>query len=457
MPGQPLRGRSEPQPSGRGRRLADHPSAAALRSPALRRYLAGQLPSVTCSWAQVVALAWVVVQLDPAALGLVILLQFLPTLVIGPWFGALADRYDRRRLLMIAETGLALVAAGYALAAAAGALTLPMIFLLAGVWGVINALDTPARRAMVPMLVPSGLAPAASALTGTAMLFGMTAGSALGGILVSTVGVSLTFLINAASFAADVIILATIRTGPSPRVARAAGQVRAGLRYLWSTPPLRATMIAFALVATFGFTLQVSVPILVRVTFDGGPDLVGAAFTAGTAGSLAGMVATAARRGADPPSLARAAAGLGAALLLTAAAPVVPVLLFALAAAGFAWSVCIIAATATLQSAEPAMTGRVMAIFAAVLLGGTATGGPIAAAVADLTDPRAPFVVGTLAAAGAAFLASTGRARFRTGTFATFLALHSAYRPTRRITPLAPRSAATRHNRCDTPPERPRM
>lgn len=391
-----------------------HPTAAALRSPALRRYLAGQLPSVTCSWAQVVALAWLVVQQDPHALGLVIMLQFLPTLLIGPWFGALADRYDRRTVLMIAEAGLAAVAAGYALAAFTGTLTLPVIYLLAAAWGVINALDTPARRALVPMLVPAEQAAAASALTGTAMLFGMTAGSALGGILVGTVGAAGTFAFNAFSFAADVVVLATIRTGPSPRVARAAGQVREGLGYLWRVPVLRSTTLAFAVLATFGFTVQVSVPILVRVGFAGGPELVGAAFTAGTAGSLAGMVATALRRRSGPPPLAPAAAALGAALLLTAVAPDVPVLLIALAATGFAWSVCIMAATSTLQTAEPAMTGRVMAIFAAVLLGGTATGGPIAAALAGLAGPRAPFVVGTVAAA-----------------CATFLTLRAAYRPIR--------------------------
>jgi predicted MFS family arabinose efflux permease len=264
---------------------------------------------------------------------------------------------------------------------------------------------------MVPMLVPAEVAPAAAALTGTIMLLGMTVGSALGGILVGAIGASATFAINAVSFVADVVLLSTIRVGPSPRVGRADGQVRAGVNYLWRTPILRATMIAFALLATFGFTVQVSVPILVRLSFDGGPELVGAAFTAGTAGSLAGMVAAAVRRSAGPPPLAPAAAGLGVGLLLIAVAPAVPVLLIALAVTGFAWSVCILAATATLQTADPAMTGRVMAIFAAVLLGGTAVGGPIAAALADQTDPRAPFVVGAIAAACATFLAHHAAAR----------------------------------------------
>ena len=93
-------------------------AAAPLASPAFRRYLAGQLPSVTCSWAQVVTLSWVVVQLNPRALGLVVALQFLPSLVLGPWFGAVADRHDRRRLLILAESGLGLVALAYAVGAA---------------------------------------------------------------------------------------------------------------------------------------------------------------------------------------------------------------------------------------------------------------------------------------------------------------------------------------------------
>ncbi len=386
--------------------MAGHPGAEALRTPALRRYLAGQLPSVTCSWAQVVALSWVVVQLDPQALGTVVALQFLPTLLIGPWFGALADRHDRRRLLMLAETGLALVAAGYAAAAAAGVLTMPAVYLLATAWGLINALDTPARRAMVPMLVRPELATSAASLTGPIMLIGMTAGSALGGVLVSTLGVVAAFAINAASFAFDVVLLATIRVGRSPRVARAPGQVREGLRYAYRTATVRRPLLAIALLATFGFTLPVTLPLLVRLEFAGGPELIGTGLTVAMAGSLAGAVAMAARRSTRPPSLALASAGMTGALIVVAAAPTVPVAFAALSGVGFAWSACIAAVIATLQTAEPAMTGRVMAIFAAVLLGGTAAGGPPASFLATLAGPRWPFVLGAVAAALATAFAS---------------------------------------------------
>lgn len=109
-------------------------TGSALRSAAFRRYLIGQLPSVTCSWAQVVALSWTVVDRAPAALGWVVALQFTPSLVLGPWSGTLADRYDRKRILMLAEAGLGTIAAGYALTAATGQLTLQLICLLATMW-----------------------------------------------------------------------------------------------------------------------------------------------------------------------------------------------------------------------------------------------------------------------------------------------------------------------------------
>ena len=179
-------------------------AVAPLRFPAFRRYVAGQLPSVSCSWAQVVALAWVVVQIDPQSLGWVVACQFLPSLLLGPWFGAVVDRHDRRRALMLAEAGLGLVAVGYAAAAATGTLTLPAIYLLASVWGVLNALDTPARQSLVPLLVSPERAGSAAGLTGTVMVLGMTIGTAVGAVLISTVGVTATFAVNAASFFADV-------------------------------------------------------------------------------------------------------------------------------------------------------------------------------------------------------------------------------------------------------------
>jgi MFS family permease len=391
-------------------------AAAPLGSAPFRRYLLGQLPSLTGSWAQVVALSWWVESLDPKALGWVVALQFLPSLVLGPWFGVVADRHNRRTLLMLAECGLGLVAAGYALASLTGALTLPIVYVLATVWGVINALDTPARRALVPALVPPGQAASASALTGTALLIGMTAGSALGGALVAAAGVTAAFAVNAASFFADVAVLGTIRAGKSPRVKRAPRQVREGFSYVAHTKELRTPLLTLALIATLAFTMQVSVPALVHRSFAGGPSQLGAALTTLAAGSLIGTLVRAAGGMPGPRALPTATAIMACGLAATAIAPVLPAALAGLAIVGFGWASFLGTTIATLQSADPRMLGRVMSLFALVLLGGTSGGAPIASSLADSLGPRAPFFAGAAAAIAAlAVAAGSVRTRPRTG------------------------------------------
>ena len=379
-----------------------------LSSVPFRRYLLGQLPSLTGSWAQVVALSWQVERLDPKDLGWVIALQFLPSLVLGPWFGVVADRHDRRRLLILAECGLGLVAATYALASLTGTLTLPVIYLLATVWGLINALDTPARRALIPALVPPDQAASAAALTGTALLIGITAGSALGGALVAAAGATAAFAVNAATFLADVAILCTIRAGASPQVKRAPRQVREGIGYVAHTPQLRAPLLALALVATLAFNMQVSVPTLVHETFAGRPAQLGAALTCLAAGSLAGTLVRAARGRPGRKALPFAIATMACGLIATAAAPVLPAALVGLATVGLGWSSFLSTTIANLQSADQRMLGSVMSLFALVLLGGTSAGAPIASFLAATLGPRAPFVAG--AACAVAALAMTPRA-----------------------------------------------
>ena len=393
---------------------AGRAAVAPLSAPPFRRYLLGQLPSLTGSWAQVVALSWWVESLDPKALGWVVALQFLPSLVLGPWFGVVADRHNRRRLLMLAEGGLGLVAAAYALASLAGVLTLPVIYGLATAWGVINALDTPARRALVPALVPPHQAASASALTGTVLLIGMAAGSAVGGALVAAAGVTAAFAVNGASFLADVAVLSTIRPGPSPRVKRAPRQVREGLSYVAHTSELRAPLLTLALIATLAFTMQVSVPALVRQSFAGGPAQLGAALTALAAGSLAGTLVRAARGMPGPRALPLATAIMAGGLAVTAVAPVLPAALAGLAAVGIGWSCFLGTTIAILQSADPRMLGRVMSLFALVLLGGTAAGAPVASSLVTSLGPRAPFFAGT-AAAIAVLAVAAGRTRTAPG------------------------------------------
>jgi MFS family permease len=377
----------------------------ALRSPAFRRYLIGQQLSVTCSWVQVVALSWVVVNRDPAAVGWVVGLQFAPSLFLGPWFGTVVDRHDRRRILMLCEAGLGLIAVGYAIAVSSESRML-WIFVLAASWGVINALDTPARQALVPALVPPGQVARASALTGIVMLLGMAAGSALGTALVASVGPTVAFTVNAASFLVDVALLSTIRVTASTMVGRAPRQLRDGLEYVLRTPRVRNPLIGLAILGTLTFTVQVSVPILAKEAFTGGSTMLGAAFTAVTVGGLAGAVIAAIRGAPGPRSLTRAATAMAASMITTAMAPAIPVALAGLAGVGLAWSLFVVSTIAILQTAEKALLGRVMSWLAVVLVGGTAVGGPLAGVVAGLAGPRAPFLLGAVAALVASVVAA---------------------------------------------------
>ena len=389
---------------------ADSPlrtATAPLRSRAFRRYAAGQLPSITCSWAQVVALSAVVVALDPAALAWVMVLQFAPTLVLGAWCGALADRFDRRTLLMAAEAGLGLVATGYAVAAATDRLTLPVIGVLAALWGIVNAVDTPARRALTPQLVPAAAAPAAAAVSGTLMLVGMTVGAALGGLLVPAFGAAVAFGINALSFFVDVAVLATLRVGHSPRTPRAPRQVRDGLAHVWHTPALRLPLVVLAAVTTTTFTYQVSVPLLVQERLGGGAAGIGAALAVFTAGSLAGTVVAATRGRPSTRTTAVATAVIAAGQLVVGLAPALA--LAGLAVAGLGWSVLLTTVVAQLQQARPDVLGRVMAVFAVVLLGATVVSGPVAGWLAVVAGATAPFLVGAGAAALTAGLLTARR------------------------------------------------
>jgi MFS family permease len=356
---------------------------------------------VTCSWIQVVALSVVVVERAPAALGWVVALQFLPSLLLGPWFGAVVDRHDRRSLLMLGEAGLGAVATAFTVLSTMDRLSMGSVYALATVWGLFNALDTPARRALIPALVPRDQAARASSLAATGMLIGMMAGSALGALLVARVGPTVAFAVNALSFAVDVGILASIRVPTSPRVARAPGQVRAGLRYVGRTSRLRDPLLVLAVVATLAFNVQASVPVYVRSVLHGGPGLIGAALTAVTAGSLIGALAAVARGAPRPRTVGRTVAVIAVALTAVSVAPSAPLAFVGLVGIGLAWSFLLAMVIATLQDAEAAMMGRVMSLFATVLIGGMAIGGPIVALEVAYAGPRAPFLVGAGAAVAA--------------------------------------------------------
>jgi hypothetical protein len=235
-------------------------------------------------------------------------------------------------------------------------------------------------------------------MSGVVTLVSMTAGSALGAIVVDVAGVTAAFLINAVSFGIDVVILSTIAVVAPARIARAPRQLREGFHYVWRMARLRTPLLALAVVGSLSFTVPVSVPLLLRQEYAGGASLLGAGFTAVTAGGIIGALVAAFRGAPTPHSLSRGCTVMAISLATIAVSPGVVVVLAALVGVGLAWSLLLTSAIGHLQTAEGAMLGRVMSWLAVVLVGGTAVGGPLASTVAAAAGPRAPFVLGAAAA-----------------------------------------------------------
>jgi len=221
-----------------------------------RLYFVAQIISVSGTWMQSVAQAWLVLRLAPASqqgvdLGVVTALQFLPMLLFGTYGGLLADRVDKRRLLYATQSAAGLLALALGLLTANGAVRLWEVFVLATGLGFVNMIDNPARQTFVLELVGRDDLPNAVSLNSVVMNGARVIGPALAGALIAAVGLAVCFEANAASYLAVIVGLSLMRRGElhrSPTVARAKGQLREGLRYVWRTPALRDTLLLVAVV-----------------------------------------------------------------------------------------------------------------------------------------------------------------------------------------------------------------
>jgi MFS family permease len=379
-----------------------------LSVPNYRRYFAGQIVSVSGNWMQMVAEVWLVLSLTGSgvAVGATTALQFLPILLFGAWGGVLADRFAKRRLLMLTQALMALPALAL-LAVTVGGVVAPwMVFALVFARGTINAIDNPARQSFAIEMVGADRVVNAVSLNSVIINSARLLGPVLAGLLIATAGVEPCFALNALSFAA--MILALRRMEPAqlhtpPRAERERGAVRAGLRYVRATPELALPLALMALVGTLGLNFQVILPLMARFSFHGGASAYATLVSAMGVGSLIGALLTGARGRTDVRLIAGAALAFGLLALLAALMPSlaleIPVLaLLGAAAVTFAASI-----NSSLQLAvEPQMRGRVMALYSVVFLGSTPIGGPLAGWLSQTYDPR----VALLLAAGAGLVAA---------------------------------------------------
>ena len=388
-------------------RLATGETFASLRIRNFKLFFAGQSISQIGTWLSMVAQTLLVLELTKSglALGVLTAAQFGPVLVFGAWAGVVADRSDKRRLLLTVQSLAMLQSFAMAALAFMGSPPLVAIYLVALAGGFVTAFDNPARRSFVVEMVPETMVNNAVSLNSALMTGSRVIGPALAGLLVTTVGFGWTFLIDGLSYLAVLAGLAMMRSSElraAPPVARAKGQVRAGLRYARSVPQLWMPLVMMAVIGTFAFNFQVVFPLFVTEDLGGTDSTFTLLFSCLSLGSLVGALAVARRTSTTVRRVAWTAVGFGVAMVLIGLAPTTAVAFVLAPLLGAASIAFMTASTALVQTeADPSMRGRVLALQAMVFLGSTPIGGPIVGWVTEHFGARYAVGVGALACLGA--------------------------------------------------------
>ena len=384
-------------------------SFTSLAVPNYRRYFAGQLVSLSGNWMQVVAEMWLILSLTGSglAVGLTSALQFLPMLLFGAWGGLIADRLPKRSLLVVTQSLMAIPALTLFGLTAGGVVEPWMVFALVFVRGAVNSIDNPTRQSFAIEMVGSSRVVNAVSLNSVLIHSARIAGPAGAGIVIATLGVAPCFLINALSFAAMVVALRTMEPDelrPATPASREPRAVRAAIGYVLRSPELAIPLGMMAVVGTLGFNFQVILPLLARFSFHGDAAVYTSLAIAMGAGSVIGALVAGARGRVGPRLLIGASLGFGTAALLAALAPSLPLEILALVPLGAASVTFAAGINSSLQlAAEPAMRGRVMALYSMVFLGSTPIGGPLTGWLSQSIDPRAGLVLAGAAGLTAAF------------------------------------------------------
>jgi MFS family permease len=388
-----------------------------LRIPNYRRYFTGQLASITGNWMQNIAEMWLVLNLTGSgvAVGVTAGLQFLPMLLFGAWGGAVADRRNKRRLLLLTQSLHMLGPLALLAVALQGTVAPAVVFSVVLFRGMVNAVDYPTRQAFVSEIVGRDRVVNAVSLNSVLVHSSRIAGPAIAGILIATAGTTPCFAINALSFAVMIVALAGMDVAalhPAKPVARAKGAIREGLAYVSRSPALWVPLALMGIVGTLGFNFQALLPLLGDKTFGGGATAYAILVSSMGVGAVVGALATGARNRVNSGLLVNASAAFGVFALIAAAAPSLPLEAIALVPLGAASVMLAASINSALQLAsEPEMRGRVMALYSVVFLGSTPIGAPLAGWLSQVTDPRWALVMAGIAGLVGALLARMAFAR----------------------------------------------
>jgi MFS family permease len=375
---------------------------ASLSVPNYRRYYGGQAISLIGTWMQMTAQAWLVLSLthSSTALGVVIALQTLPVLLLTPYGGVIADRGDKRRIMIALQTAMGVQALALGVLTVTGAVRVWEVGLLAAVLGAGSAFENPARQSFMLEIVGAEHLRNAVSLNSVLVNVARGIGPAVAGILIATVGEGACFLANAASFVAVVASLLTMDVSalrPSAPAPRAPGQLREGFEYVRRTRALAIPLLMMAAVGCLTYEFQVSLPVMASRGLHAGATGFGFMTAAMGIGAVVGGLIVAARGKTGPRPLVAAASIFGITVTLAALAPNLGFELVALALAGGASIAFMSTGNSTLQlNADPSMRGRVMSLWFVAFQGSTPIGGPIVGWTMGVLGARAGLGLGAV-------------------------------------------------------------
>ncbi|HYQ67750.1 MFS transporter [Actinophytocola sp.] len=384
----------------------------ALRVRNYRLFASGQIVSNVGTWMQRIAQDWLVLELsgkNPVALGIAASLQFLPTLFLTLWAGVLADRVDKRKLLILVQSGMAVCALVLGLLDVTGLVELWQVYLLCLVFGVFTAFDPPVRQSFVAEMVGRDHLANAVALNSSTFNLARIIGPAIAGVMIIWTGTGWVFLVNALSTLA--VLTGLFRMNPAelhrPVVEKPTSergsQLREGLRYVRGRPDIVAVLVLVFCVSTFAFTFFTTLAIAAANVFHREADGYGLLSTLLAVGSFIGAllaVRRSTRRKPGLPLLVGAGFTFGLLEVLVGVMPTYLAFGLALIPCGLAMMTFMNTANSTLQlSVAPEMRGRVMALYMLVFIGGNPVGAPMTGWLAAEFGGRSPFIVGGLIAA----------------------------------------------------------
>lgn len=412
-----------------------------------RIWFAGALVSNVGGWMQATAQDWVVLteltDNDATAMGVTMALQFGPPLVLVSLTGWVADRFDRRKILLTTQTALLALAIAVGSLLLAGVMTLPMMLTFALGFGIVNAFDAPARQAFVSDMVSATETSNAVALNSASFNLARMIGPAVGGLLIVAIGSGWVFIVNAATFLAMIVALLLMRThllAPRPKN-RNRGGLAEGFRYVWARSDLKVVFVTVFLIGAFGMNFPIFASTM-ALEFGAGADGYGVLSSVLAIGSLIGALLAARRDRARVRVVILAAGGFGIAAFVSAAMPTYLSYAVTLTFTGFMIVTLLTTANGYVQiTTDPALRGRVLALYMAVIMGSTPVGAPIAGWVADAFGPRAAIMLGGTAgfiacAIGVAWVLTSGRLRREeSGRFRLTL---DETRPLRVVQPVEP-------------------